>query len=323
MKTIETVLSENQELSAHLLGVDGWILRTMPEDRRNVFLRLYEKALRTALHPDLIADKKKKKFYDGYLARVSEVVTSMCGDVATYETLAELVPSPKSKLIQVSKILGDRDQSVDDLRADIEQERKKGEKAKSEYSAALSAYDNRIKTQSRESAAYFEVFRQHMSLKEDANAYAIGRGFLKIQGRVITMRADDGKISEVDGEKIEIKKTHSAVRISGGAKTSIVGAFFVDGIRHLVSRGEDSAEIIIEGLKQFSVRSADDISLSINRYVVGFIRRGMILIIRHGEQNEFVKVASIEEVGRIGSLEKTIEELEKKVLILKAELKKK
>ena len=62
MKTLETVLSENQELSAHLLGVDGWILRTMPEDRRNIFLRLYEKALRTALHPDLIADEKKKKF---------------------------------------------------------------------------------------------------------------------------------------------------------------------------------------------------------------------------------------------------------------------
>jgi hypothetical protein len=303
MKTLETVLESNQGLSAHILGVDGWLLRTIPEDRRTVFLRLYEKAIRTALHPDLIRDDNKKKFYDRYIGRVGESIAAMCADAAAFESMAEFVPAAKNRSIDMDALLAERDQTIDILRAEL--------KAKEEAFKVESEHFSRVETQSKNaakinanrSAATYAVFSQYRSLAENNQSHSLNHKFFQIKGHFVEIDFTiDGIVEKAMGE-CELKKNTKSTKETKLGKVDIVGASTLGGIKHCWETNIIPNAEMKELIQTFSPHACDDRTLQFNHYVVGFFKVGMILIVKHGGRNRFIKIKAVDVLDDKAKLE--------------------
>jgi len=294
MKTLETVLESNQGLSAHILGVDGWLLRTIPEDRRTVFLRLYEKAIRTALHPDIIQDDNKKKFYDRYIGRVGESIAAMCADAATFEAMAEFVPATKSRNIGMDALLAERDWTIDILRAEL--------KAKEEAFKAASEHFSRVETQSKNAAkinanrssATYAVFSQYRALAENKQAHSLDHRFFQIKGNFVEIDFTSEGIVEKEIGECELTKNIKSTKETKLGKVSIVGASTLGGIKHCWETNIIPNAEMKELIQTFSPHACDDRTLQFNHYVVGFFKVGMILIVKHGGRNRFIKIKAVD-----------------------------
>ena len=77
---LERKTKEYDTLPGHILGLDGWILRSIPEDRRKEFLTGYEKLLKVTLHPDRSQNPGEKERREKYLQSVSQAVTFLTTD---------------------------------------------------------------------------------------------------------------------------------------------------------------------------------------------------------------------------------------------------
>jgi hypothetical protein len=303
MKTLETVLEANQGLSAHILGVDGWLLRTIPEERRAVFLRLYEKAVRTALHPDLIQDANKKKFYDRYIGRVGEAIAAMCADAATYEAMAEFVPAAKSRNISMDALLAERDAKIDQLRAEIA-EKEAAFKAESENFAKTQAASlEKAKVASRMSAASYSVFSQYRSLAENAESYSLNHRFFTIKGNVVDVKFTDDGIAVTERVPCELTKERGTISFTMPGKKRILGAVTLAGLKHCWQTNIIPNAEMEKLVQTFTPEKCDDRTLQLNRYMVSFFKVGMVLVVNHKEKNLLIKINAVDVLDDKAKLE--------------------
>lgn len=296
MKTLATVLDSNQELSAHILGLDGWLLRTIPADRRNTFLRLYEKAVRTALHPDLIQDQNKKQFYDRYLGRVSESISAMCADAASYDELAEFVPAAKSKVVGLEQLLAERDAKIEELRAEIEAQRKAFLEEQKNFSAVEAARKNSDKRLRRSAAAAYEVFRQYKSLAENINVFSVNLKRFKVEGSLVRLDFTEEGVVETRLADCNLNKSRGTTTIPQHGKVVIVGAATLGGLKHCLETNEIPRAEMVDLLRTFSPTACDDRSLQLNHYLVGFFKPGMVLVVRNRGENLLIKVDNVDAI---------------------------
>lgn len=321
MKSIETIIASNDDVSAHLLGIDGWLLRTIPSERRNIFLKLYEKALRTALHPDVIQDAAKKKFYEGYIGRVAESVAAMCEDAAVYDTMAEFVPAAKSRVVSMESLVSERDAQIDALRAEMKDMAAAFKKESEHFSRTEAANKNSAKQSARLSAATHEVFTKFKAVAENSQSHSIWLKFFKITGNLTRINFTDDGVKESTGEQCELVKNTAKTLVSGIGKVSIVGATTIGGLKHCRENGRIANAAMESLIETFSPVDCSDYSLQLKHYIVGFFKVGMLLIVNDGEKNTLIEIKAIDAIDekskeKIMLLKETIERQDKKIASL-------
>ncbi|MEI6849563.1 MAG: hypothetical protein WCK29_00845, partial [archaeon] len=97
---LEKKLAEVANLPGHVIALNGWLLRTLPKDSRNRFLKDYEKALTVAFHPDRTQDLKDKKRRENFIQSVSNAITYLTSDDMSYEMAIEEVPTGRNPLVK-------------------------------------------------------------------------------------------------------------------------------------------------------------------------------------------------------------------------------
>jgi len=126
--------AEYENIPGLVLGLDGWILRSLPKHLRAQFLNGYEKLLRIVFHPDRYTDPVKKESRQSYLQSVSDAVRYMLADEFAFETTVESVPTRKNPLLTLreaidvrDKIIGRLDDQLKDKTSDSSDYREKAE----------------------------------------------------------------------------------------------------------------------------------------------------------------------------------------------------
>lgn len=104
--------AEYDNLPGLILGLDGWILRSVPKHLRAQFLNGYEKLLKVVFHPDRYQEQRTKESRQMYLQSVGEAVRFMLADEFSFEITADSVPSHKNPLLTLREAITVRDNII-------------------------------------------------------------------------------------------------------------------------------------------------------------------------------------------------------------------
>lgn len=94
---------EFADLPANILGLDGWLLRSVPKDQREYFLRSHLKTLRAALHPDRCATSEGKESRERFISQLSQATEFLLSGELEYQTAADTVPTQTNPAIQLAR----------------------------------------------------------------------------------------------------------------------------------------------------------------------------------------------------------------------------
>jgi len=133
-KELEAKIAEFDGLPGHVLGLTGWILRTLPKEKRQRFLEGYEKLIRIAYHPDHANDQKSMNSNVAFIQRVSQAISFLCNSELNYEMASEIVPSPQNPIIKLKTSMEEQKMSYEkessELKANLASVLKEKEKEK-------------------------------------------------------------------------------------------------------------------------------------------------------------------------------------------------
>lgn len=104
--------AELDSVPGAILGLDGWMLRSIPQAMRERFLQGYERVLRTVFHPDLYQDVVIKKGKERFLQAVHESITFLLGDYYAWEAAVDSIPTARNPFIQAKRDLDIRDEII-------------------------------------------------------------------------------------------------------------------------------------------------------------------------------------------------------------------
>lgn len=300
MKSLETVLDANQDVSAHLLGLDGWLLRTIPDDRRTIFLRLYEKALRTALHPDVIHDPQKKVFYERYIGRVAEAIAAMCEDSATYDAMSETVPTAKNRAVTLSVTVENYAGKIDDLRAEIEKQKAEHKAQFEVVNEQLNYYETQRKAEANRAAATWLVFSEYRAIQQGDRTHSTHLRYYNLIGQRISLSFEDGRIQikQRRGKCTVVKQTGGATleTPNGNFKVIILGAITKAGLQHCKDTNELSDSVFLKAIENYKDGLCDDVSLALRHYLVKFFKPKMLLLCGIRGKVEILYVQSVDAI---------------------------
>jgi hypothetical protein len=103
-----------------LLGLDGWILRSVPKSLRRQFLEGYEKLLRIVFHPDRYQDPAIKQSRQSYLQSVSEAVSFMAQDEFSFEIASDAVPTKRNPFVALQHEVDRRDDIISRFHSEVD-----------------------------------------------------------------------------------------------------------------------------------------------------------------------------------------------------------
>lgn len=109
---LEKKLKEYENLPAHILGLDGWMLRAIPSDKRESFLKSYEKLLRIIFFPDHAQSSQEKLQREQYIQSVSNAVSFLISDKFAFELAVDQVPTNRNPVVRLK---GDISRYKDDI----------------------------------------------------------------------------------------------------------------------------------------------------------------------------------------------------------------
>lgn len=116
--------SEFDRFPGLILGLDGWILRSVPKDLRKQFLAGYEKVLRVVFHPDRYSDPAVKASRQNYLQVVAEAVKFMTTDEFNFEFASDAVPTHTNPFVRLQNAIDIRDRVIDKTNSELESDRR-------------------------------------------------------------------------------------------------------------------------------------------------------------------------------------------------------
>jgi len=102
---LEKIVGQLEDSPGHILGLNGWLLRTLPKEKRAAFLRGFEKLIRVAYFPDHAADPKSRGARERYIQSVSNAISYLTGDEFAYDLAVEEVPTEKNPVVILKREL--------------------------------------------------------------------------------------------------------------------------------------------------------------------------------------------------------------------------
>lgn len=112
---LEARTNEYEGLPAHILGLDGWLLRSIPESRRKEFLQGYERLLKVVFHPDRYPAEEEKIRKQKYLQAVSNAVFFLTNDPIAFEMSVDKVGTAINPIVSLRRTLETREKQLGDL----------------------------------------------------------------------------------------------------------------------------------------------------------------------------------------------------------------
>ena len=206
---------EFDALPGLILGLDGWILRSVPKELREQFLRGYEKLLRTVFHPDRYSDEEKKQSRQTYLQSVSEAVRFMTNDELSFDLAVDVVPTKRNPVISLKRDLEARDKILQGMDAKFEEQAQYNRIASEKLKTAVEELRvAQIKQKGRDSADY----RMRKALYRAVKKYPVpvDMAYIKVTGHFVKpIRSDfcewlggHASIYSVDPDSPENVKQH-------------------------------------------------------------------------------------------------------------------
>ncbi len=98
---LEKIVGQLENSPGHILGLNGWLLRTIPKDKRTAFLKAFEKSVRVAYYPDHASDAKTRGTRERYIQAVSSAITYLTSDEFSFELAVEEVPTEKNPIVRL------------------------------------------------------------------------------------------------------------------------------------------------------------------------------------------------------------------------------
>jgi hypothetical protein len=120
MNILETKLDEYSEFPALVLGLDGWILKSVPTETRPQFLRSYQKTLQIAFHPDRAPNDVAKLSREKFLQVVGEAVAYLSENQINYELATDNVPTKRNPLVALRRGTEARDELIERKHQELE-----------------------------------------------------------------------------------------------------------------------------------------------------------------------------------------------------------
>lgn len=320
---IASKTAEYSNLPGLILGLDGWLLRSLPADHRAQFLRGYEKVLRVVFHPDRCQEAAQKENRGRYLQAVDEAVRFMLSDEFSYQIATDAVPAHKNPLVALREAVSARDAIISRI---------DGELSKEKHTAR--AYDQTNAELRREvQRAWEELHRRTMQffglqqiiwqivrqfpIPIDLNYSAVDGNFLLLQSGASLTAEIALYSSKLDpdasmpwvreakwlghasterllGESIRLDFYNTTAKHKRLGRFAIVGAMTIahlcEYIRARTGYRMDqlNAQDIMPVLESFgpplAKPAAEALELSLVHYLLPFYNRNMILILRSSGQ---------------------------------------
>ena len=112
---LEKKIAEFKDQPGFILGLDGWLLRSVPIGQRRRFLEAFEKALQIVHHPDLFQDETEKMRHQRFLQTVANAVKFLTSDHLAYDLATEDVPTKQNHFLKTQEKVEARDKEILDL----------------------------------------------------------------------------------------------------------------------------------------------------------------------------------------------------------------
>jgi hypothetical protein len=188
LELLEQKTTEYEKLPGLMLGLDGWILRSLPVALRRQFLQGYERLLRIVFHPDRYQDPAAKVSREKYLQSVNEAVRFMSADQFNYEMSMDAVPTKRNPFVALQQQVDARDEIIERLNLDLQHQRAQAGK--------MDAAEKDLRKACERALVSYEVERQRSYALRSAVAEIV-KGFPVpnateyhgIQGRVVCIEA--------------------------------------------------------------------------------------------------------------------------------------
>lgn len=313
--------TEFGDLPGRILGLDGWVLRSLPTEHRERFLRGYEKLLATVFHPDRYTDTEKKRSREAYLQTVSQAIGFMLGDPFAFDAAIEAVPTHKNPMVQAKQALAAREVVVDHLQADLAELQAASVVRERELADALRRASETLTLANARTAADWKLRRvlRKIVLNEwpvpTASAATVTGHWFKIENRpallekITTLARGEGvsehsvfaqanwpeRSTRITKKAMEGQVRNDALTINGkrywiaGATTL---AHIVEWVRHALQFGKDRMESdtikAIAQLLELAVPDLDTLEdhARAQAMLLPFYCRSMFLVVRDPETGQ-------------------------------------
>lgn len=103
LHALEAKTSEYQNLPGLILGLDGWVLRSILKEQRAAFLTSYRKLLNVTFHPDRTQNEERKRAFQNYLQTVAEAVDFLQASEMNFEMAVDVVPTRLNPIVQLKR----------------------------------------------------------------------------------------------------------------------------------------------------------------------------------------------------------------------------
>jgi hypothetical protein len=172
---LEKKLKEYEDLPAFILGLNGWLLGGIPEDRRKNFLEGYEKLIRTVYYPDHAKSAADKSQRERFIQAVAKAVGFLVDDPLAFQLAIDNLPTPANPVVKLQKARQEDIARVNAL------ERRLTELA-GQYTLLLKTKDGLEKRKALERLRAYDVLHREKSMVYDIsvleNFDILGRGMV-------------------------------------------------------------------------------------------------------------------------------------------------
>jgi len=127
---LEQKFDSDYELNLSWLGVDGWVLRTLPQNLRIRFLESHKKNLQTTHHPDLYQNSRERKTHENYLQRVTATIDYFLSNPIELELALQDLPSTRDPMIALKQKIKLEQREKEELEKRLSLERKEHERTR-------------------------------------------------------------------------------------------------------------------------------------------------------------------------------------------------
>jgi len=274
---IETKTREYEDFPALILGLDGWVFKSVPKSLRAQFLGAYERALKIAFHPDREQNPVRKQSMERYLQRVSEAVRFLGSGEMEYELATDAAPSRRNPVVAMQREVLVRDEIIERIQNDTADHAKKEKELNAKVSQA-NAERTAWMSDSSKSQSKMKSLEDWLKNNAIRNVLIPTRATIaNIKGRFITLEEAENYLRTQNSRKWNVQGNRDISIYKGRCRGFyLFGCVIPYMAVSLVNRrneipGEQAATLSWEDLRESSF---------------GFIWKRGLLLLRHNDYSK-------------------------------------